>query len=213
MKKTLLLLAAVIGFSFAAEAQLRPGFRLGANYSTMTGREVPDNVFKYRLSYHGGVILNFTMGEIFAIQPEILYSSKGFSYGDATHTVPGTSVPAQRQGSLKMNYIDIPVLFRTQAGALYFELGPQLSYLISTKNEVNDNSVANWDPRPNKGDLTAWDYGVAAGVGLDVFGAQLGLRYNLGLNPVEGNNRFLNTSPLKHSNFMLTIGYMVPANR
>jgi hypothetical protein len=209
MKKTLLLLAAVIGFSFAAEAQLRPGFRLGANYSNMVGREIPADVFKYRLSYHGGVILNFTMGDIFSIQPEILYSSKGYTYGAATHTVPGTSVPVRRDGNVKFNYIDVPVMFRTQAGALYFELGPQISYLINSKGELANNTG---DPSPvNRADFNAWDYGLAAGVGLDVFGANLGIRYNLGLNPIEGNNRRLNTSDLKHNVFMLTLGFMVPS--
>lgn len=211
MKKTLLLLAAIIGFSMAAEAQLRPGFRLGANYSTLAGRDVPADVFKGRLSYHGGIILNFTMGDVFSIQPEILYSSKGYSWGDATYTLPGTSAAIQREGSVKFNYIDVPLLFRTQAGALYFELGPQLSYLLNYKNDYNEMGAGSQDPKPNKSDFTAWDYGLAAGFGVDLWGANLGLRYNLGLNPIEGDNSNLNTSPLKHSTFMLTVGFLVPS--
>lgn len=211
MKKTLLLIVAVLGFTVAQAQGVRPGFRIGANYSSMVGRDVPADVLKYRFGYHGGIILNFEIADIFSIQPEILYSAKGYQYGDAVHAVPGpggTTIPIARQGYVKYNYIDIPVLFRSKAGALYFELGPQISYLVNSKRDVTP--VPNPDMAPDKGDLTALDYGIAAGIGLDVIGIQLGLRYNAGLNPLEKGIKRLNVSDLKHSVFQLSVGYMVP---
>jgi hypothetical protein len=225
MKKTLLLFVAIIGFvcyADYAQAQVRghgtgfrPGFRIGANYSNIGGNNLPDNVYRYRLGYHAGLIFNFGLGDIFSIQPEINYSQKGFSYGDAEHTIPGINNPiaVTREGNVRYGYIDVPVLFKTQAGAFFFELGPQASFLVNTAGDVRgitiDPDLTDTGMLPTTGDLNRVDFGLAAGLGFDIFGAMIGLRYNLGLNPIE-TNRILSPQDLRHHVFQLSVGYIFP---
>jgi hypothetical protein len=212
MKKTLLLLAAVFGFTYA-QAQFRPGVKIGANYSNITTKNVPNanEIYKYRLGYHAGLIFNVGLGDIFSFQPEINYSQKGFAYGAAEHTIPGIdggSITVTREGDVRYGYVDIPLLFKTDAGPLFFELGPQASILVNTGSGFTTNPNTNASNRlPTTNDLNRVDFGLAAGVGIGISGAMVGLRYNLGLNPIE-NNRVLNDNDLKHNVFQLYLGYM-----
>lgn len=212
MKKTLLLFVAVFGFTYA-QAQFRPGIKIGANYANITNKNVSNanDIYKYRLGYHAGLIFNIGLGDIFSFQPEINYSQKGFSYGDAEHTIPGIdggSITVQREGDVRYGYIDIPLLFRTEAGPLFFELGPQASILVNTGGGITPKPNTNASNRlPTNNDLNRIDFGLAAGVGVGISGAMIGLRYNLGLNPIE-NNRVLSNNELKHNVFQLYLGYM-----
>ncbi|MCW3106116.1 MAG: PorT family protein [Segetibacter sp.] len=81
-------------------AQVDFGVKGGVNLATV--RYLNDDNSKARLGFNVGALAEIPVQENIFIRPEILYSSKGFAYS-ATQT--------SREGSLRLNYINVPVLF------------------------------------------------------------------------------------------------------
>lgn len=73
-----------------------------------------------------GAVLQLPIGHIIAIQPEVLFSQKGFR---STGTAIGTDYDYRRY----LNFLDIPILLRINASKyLGIVVGPQYSYLLGT---------------------------------------------------------------------------------
>ncbi len=80
--------------------------------------------------------MSIPIGTFLGIQPEILFSQKGF---ESCATILGNNVIFTRT----TNYIDIPIFFSVKpAETLTLLLGPQYSYLIKQK-DVFDNPISN----------------------------------------------------------------------
>ena len=70
-----------------------------------------------------------------SVQPEVLYSQKGF--GNKPTEFAGLLVAKQkREGNANLNYLDVPVLLKINAGGFIAEAGPQYSHLISANDET-----------------------------------------------------------------------------
>ena len=188
MKKVILSLALLAGMTGAAQAQtgVRFGLKGGINYSTITAKNT-DGI-ESKLGLQAGAFANFGLSDLISIQPEVLYSQKGFqSEGNS-------------KNKAKFNYIDIPVLVKVNAGGLFFEAGPQLGILASAK--VTDGSI-DVDVKKN---LNTVDFGYVAGLGYQLeTGPMIGLRYNGGITDIakDGNN----DNKTRNSAFQLYVGY------
>ncbi len=137
-QKTLTILALIFTTTFVAKAQtdnaaytdsrdiLQFGLKVGANNSAlydMKGQNFVDNpVFG---PVFGG-FLSIPLGTYLGIQPEVLYSAKGFS-GQGT-TLDGQAYSFDD----RMNYLDIPLMLQLKLFPnLYLLGGPEYSYLLS----------------------------------------------------------------------------------
>jgi hypothetical protein len=193
MRKTLLLFAFILTTVFAAQAQSpRFGVRVGANYSGFAGDDAEnlDRMF----GFHAGVTSQFalTSDNFLALQPEVLFSKKGAESEDDNYKV-------------KLSYIDVPVLARINAGPIYFEGGPQVSFRIGGDIEVGGTNVVD--------DLDMFkrtSFGYAAGVGLASapLGLGIGVRYNGDISKLVDED---GASDFRNDLFMLTISYMLPS--
>ena len=188
MKKVILSLALLAGMTGAAQAQtgVRFGLKGGINYTTLTAKNT-DGI-ESKLGLQAGAFANLGLSDLISIQPEVLYSQKGFQSKDAS------------KNKAKFNYIDIPVLVKVNAGGLFFEAGPQLGILASAK--VTDGST-DVDIKEN---LNTVDFGYVAGLGYQLeTGPMIGLRYNGGITDIakDGNN----DNKTRNSAFQLYVGY------
>lgn len=143
MKKSIFTLFAATAMVLGAKAQetetkttsssekLTLGVKLGANYSNVYDSEGEDFVADAKLGFVAGGFITIPLGKLFAIQPEVLFSQKGFK---GSGTLLGSSYNFTRT----TNYLDIP-LFAVIRPSEYFSIlaGPQFSYLMSEKNEFN----------------------------------------------------------------------------
>jgi len=132
MKKILFGLALVAGtFSFAqktssntASSPVRFGLKAGLNVSTLSG-----DGMKSKAGFYGGVFANIPVAQDFSVQPEVLYSGMGAKDDYDSNT------------KLNLDYIAVPVMFQYNAlPNLYFEAGPQFSFLVSSKLKDNNSS-------------------------------------------------------------------------
>ncbi|TXK36671.1 PorT family protein [Pontibacter qinzhouensis] len=211
MKKLFLVLSIVFSVATFAQAQTATfGIRGGANISNLSGDLQNEDLFRNKIGFHAGATLNFTViGNFLSIQPELLYSVKGFRYDDDI-----TILNRRYEGSVNYNYLDLPVLARIKAGPLYFEAGPQASYLLSVNNKtktfVNNELQSTQVSKGSKEGLSDFEVGYAAGIGLAAAnGISVGLRYNGSFTDFvkEDVNFGGSADNARHSVIMLTLGY------
>lgn len=214
MKKIFFAAALLIGSFTVAQAQATFGIRGGANLTNLSGDLRNEDQFENKVSFHSGVTLNFPVVEnFFSIQPELLYSRKGFKNSDETFNNLLLQ-ERRREGRVNYSYLDLPVLAHVTTGPMYFELGPQLGYLLSVKNETevydgNGNLIARSESEKSKEGLSEFEMGYAAGIGfVSSNGISLGIRYNGAFNDFvkEDVNFEGDLTNARHSVFMLTLG-------
>jgi len=118
----------------SAQAQEKTvGLVAGVGLSTMTGNDLSDGT-KTRVGFTGGIFVDIPVGGgNVAIEPEVLYSSKGAKYDNEFYT-----------GSYVFDYIEVPVLFKwsQQPSGDGFSLfaGPAVNFNISCKDKGHDNT-------------------------------------------------------------------------
>ncbi|GGK84719.1 porin family protein [Rufibacter glacialis] len=213
MKKIVLFVAAALTFS-VAQAQNGPriGIKAGANYSNISGKELAnEDIYENKLGFVGGLTANFDLtGDGFlSIQPELLFSQRGYQYRDEEYTID--NITYKSKGDMNYNYLDLPVLLRINAGGLFFEGGPQVSYLLGikdkTETKIGNNDFDN-SRRIDKDDLSELEIGYAAGLGYQTeAGLSLGLRYTGGINALAKDDHD-ELGNARHSAFQLTLGYV-----
>lgn len=193
MKKTLFTLALLAGLTGAAQAQrsnVSLGIKAGPSYSGFVGAQAPN--YESVFGFHAGVFANIGLTDLFAFQPEIIYSQKGAK-------LPNTDV------TTRLNYVDIPLSFHVNADGLFFEAGPQLGILVAAQNKAGSVSV---DRKPLYNTL---DFGYLAGLGYQrKTGLGIGLRYNGGLTNVEKSRTAGNVTVqnnIRNSAFQLYLTY------
>jgi hypothetical protein len=112
--------------------KLQIGFKAGANFSNVYDAKGDQFKADPKFGFVGGVFLSIPIGKYLGIQPEVLFSQKGFK---ATGSILGSSYKFTRT----TNYIDIPLLIALKPIESVTILGgPQYSYLIKQKDEFSN---------------------------------------------------------------------------
>lgn len=165
MKKTLLAAVLLFAVSSTMQAQLvKFGIKAGLNYANQTGSDITVNSTNYKTdaitSYHAGLVAEIKLLDSFSVQPELLYSTQGATYKNATEEFKN-----------ELGYLSIPVLAKINLNkVISLELGPQASFLLSERN--------NFDVK----DASTFDFAVVGGLGLNITSHLfLQARYGLGL--------------------------------
>ncbi len=207
---TLLFLTALIAAPLVSQAQMddsRIGIKGGLNISNFYRDNVGDQ--NARFGFNLGVFTELAVGESFSIQPELLLSTKGnrATYG----TDDGVLDLVGAEGEVKTNltYIDIPVLAKVTFGEIInVHVGPYASYLIGASAST-EGDLASGSEELNRDNFKAWDYGLAAGLGVDLEAVTIGARYNLGLVNVAKSDiaeRILKNSKNSVLQFYVAVG-------
>lgn len=141
---TLLFAMAVSTTSFAQDdvtvstdtrEDLKFGVKAGINLSNVYDEEGNDFVAENKVGFAGGAFVSIPLGKFVGIQPEIMYSQKGFK-------ATGNFLGADYEFKRTTTYLDLPVLLQIKPTEnISILAGPQFSYLLNTKNEFNDSSV------------------------------------------------------------------------
>lgn len=179
MKKTAFLIVTLLTISQVSLAQsnLKFGIKAGLNYANFTNTDVKTDAIT---SYHAGILMEFSLFDNLAIQPELLYSTVGASYDNLTEDIKN-----------ELGYISIPVLAKFNLSeTLFLEAGPQGSFLLNKKDEVFD-------------DYNRFDFSVNAGVGVNLTkNLFANARYNLGVTEIARD------ADAKNSVVQLSVGLL-----
>lgn len=153
-------------------SQIKAGLKAGLNFCNVKFPEPSDT--KTRVAFYGGVQAEIAVGKKFILQPELLYSQKGFRY---------YSLGTSQEGHISINYISVPLLAEySLTDKLKVSTGPEFNYLVNAKSR--DNGVSNDLSKNYKKFDVAIDLGVSYQF-LKSFG--INFRYSYGLTYlVEG---------------------------
>ncbi|GGF26236.1 hypothetical protein GCM10011383_42210 [Hymenobacter cavernae] len=123
----------------------------------------------------------------------MLYIRKGFQLSTPSFTA---------QTSVRLHYLNLPLLAKIKAGGLVLEAGPQLGYLLSLRDY---NPTLTLREQRSVDPYQRWELGYAAGISYELRnGLGIGARYNAGLTNVrQAPNRIRNAS------FQLHLSYLV----
>jgi hypothetical protein len=174
---------------------MKYGVKTGLNMTSMSNGMAFDPGFGMGVGFRVGGFLNMRWGYrtensskgtgLWGFQPELVYSNQAVKT-DA--------------GDVKMNYIAVPLLLKVYpTTALSIEVGPELSYLIST----SPSTMAVDGAEIKVGDCKGMNAGLAAGLAYDFeMGLTVGARYTYGFTDMAKNLKW------KNSNIQVTVGWM-----
>lgn len=161
----------------AQESQV--GIKGGINFSNFRIDDDEADDQNLRTSFQAGLFFKAAMTEFFAIQPELLYTTKG-------STVNYNFLGEKGGITQKLTYIEVPILAVINLTEnLNIHAGPYVAYLLKAKIENDsDNDFFDFSNDLNEDNYQRIDYGIAAGIGIDLNTLHLGVRYDYGLNDI-----------------------------
>ncbi|GGE99865.1 porin family protein [Hymenobacter cavernae] len=128
----------------------------GDNKNTLSNRDNLNN-------FMAGIYAQFALNNKFSVQPEFLYSRKGYRLNKATLSADST---------VRLDYLQIPVLLVYNfLDNVSVHVGPQVSLLANINRDLSISAAG----------LHSLDYGVVGGLEARIGPARLGARYDLGL--------------------------------
>lgn len=170
MKFYLIGMVAALMISGSAMAQHNNfGIKGGLNaYSIYNDNDADSDT---KIGFHLGLISHIHLGNQFALQPELIYSTQGAQYEIGGNTE-----------KLNLNYVNVPLMFQYMFdNGFRMQAGPQLGFLVSAKTEIENNTTDVKDYfKP---------FELAFGIGVSYVHPPTGFgvdaRYNFGLNNIN----------------------------
>jgi hypothetical protein len=196
------------------------GVMAGVNYSKVSqDPESSDVTFEYKAGFIGGGFLGIQVNDWFSIEPQVLFSQKGAK-------VKGKGNNAALEGSIRINYIEIPVLGKfwipvSDPGVKPFVFaGPEVEFKVSCTAEGAILAVTgseDCDKTGNEINLKSTDFGVTGGAGVQFkAGGQdvrVDARYTFGLTDINDSSASTDNREVKNRAFAVTVGLGWPLSR
>jgi hypothetical protein len=138
MKKLVFIIAAIVCFSNTSIGQeddyrkkLLLGIKAGGNYSNVYDEESQNFNADSKYGLAAGAFLSIPIGRYLGVQPEVLFSQKGFHASGNNYSFTRTT-----------NYLDVPVLVAFKPAEFLTILGgPQYSYLMKQHDRFDSPLV------------------------------------------------------------------------
>lgn len=160
-----------LSFTSIAQSQSKFGIKGGLNVSNLYVDNVTDE--NARIGSHFGVFAKFSSTSAVSLQTELLFTTKGslVQYGGLVN----------QEVKYNLGYIEVPVLLAFNVGKfLELHAGGYGGYLLGA-NISYKGTLGNGVQEINKDNLHSYDYGLLAGLAVNVESLQIGVRYNYGL--------------------------------
>ena len=189
------------------QAQTTIGVKGGINVADVsTNVEDISDLVDSKTGFVGGGFVTLGLGSLFAVQPELLYSQKGFKAEESGLTA-----------QLNTNYIEIPVLLKAQfklamlRPAVY--AGPVVSFETTCDLDVLGVTFDCDDDDEGFDQRKTTDWGAVFGANLDFFLGPLTLildgRYQLGLTNLADDPAGNDEVKTRVWQFMAGVGFTI----
>ncbi len=210
MKKIILMIAVVTLMANISSAQENKtdfrdqpqfGLKIGTNYSNVYDAQGEEFHADPKIGLAAGAFVAIPIGTYIGIQPEILYSQKGFK---ATGNILSSTYTFTRTTS----YIDVPILFALKPSEFITILaGPQYSYLIKQRDVFVSSATSFEQEQEFKNDNIRKNTLCFLG-GIDITIKQIVLGARVGWDIQNNNGDGTSTTPrYKNTWYQITIGY------
>lgn len=197
MKKIMLILVVFTTTAIVSNAQVKFGVKAGLNGYTLGGDDVDGEDVKTKIGFNAGGLVNIPISQMFAFQPELIYSGEG-----------GRITDGDDRANFNLNYINIPLLVQfTSTSGFYAEAGPQIGFLMSAKIDTKVGGVSS--DQDIKDELKSTNFSAAVGAGFRMpSGLGIGARYNVGLGNISDDSN----GDIKTSGFQVGLSFLFGGN-
>jgi len=209
MKQFIAIMCAMLLLSFGTNTiyAQQPGFGLkgGMNFSNFGGDDA--GTWDSRTGFSFGGFANSSFSDLFFVQPELLYTTKGA----ATTSAFGAGERETR--TLKFSYLEIPILgkfvipFSDSNFLPMLYAGPYMAFKLSSKLHIESDDL---DTESSFDDARTTDFGFVfgGGVGVPIRENIIGLeiRYNMGLTSFDKSD---NNLSIKHNVVMVMVSFQI----
>jgi hypothetical protein len=182
--------------------RFQAGIKGGLNYSNVYDSKGEEFNSDPKFGFAGGVFVAIPIGKFLGVQPEVLYSQKGFK---ATGRILNSTYDVTRTTS----YIDIPILAALKP-IEYFTLlaGPQYSYLIKQKDVfANATSTIEQQQEFENDDIRKNTLCFLGGFDINYYHMVISTRVGWDILNNNGKGTTTTTPQYKNVWYQLTIGY------
>ena len=199
MRKIVFLIAlSILGFA-QAHAQ-KFGFKGGYNYSSLNGEVAQNSTLTGLNGFYVGALMELPMGDVLALQPEIIYSRQGAAWEyEYDVFLLGKGVI---KSDLRLDYLNIPVMAKVNLGPLFLQGGVQFGFLVNNP-EISISALGNRISKElDKDAYAAFDFGVGAGLGINLsehFFVEARYTHSL-TNAFDPNNNSLKNLQISNKN-------------
>lgn len=210
IKKTILAIAALVLMVNVGSSQnqiidtrskVQVGFKLGANLSNVYDTNDESFTADSKLGLAGGAFAAIPIGSFLGIQPEFLFSQKGYKGS-------GSILGSEYSYSRTSNFIDVPIFVSVKPSSFLTILaGPQYSFLVKETYKFENEFINITDEQEFENDnirknILCFVGGVDANFNMLVVGARIG--WDLQHNNGDGTS----TAPrYKNMWYQATVGY------
>ncbi|KUG06125.1 porin family protein [Solirubrum puertoriconensis] len=220
MKQNTVALAALLLLGTLPAAAQTPAVRWGVKGGVNIARlaegfdETSDNYTFDKAGPHLGAMLEYSLGQRWALQPEVLVSWQGSGYNQLTFSLGPAPIQEEAVRKVRLTYLNVPVLAKLRLGQVFsVQAGPQAGVLLSgrlkgrlSSSEEVDRSVTDAYKR--------LDVGLTGGIAASFQpGLQLSARYYYGLLDVARSNP--DPADFAYGGYQrvvqLSVGYLLPA--
>lgn len=220
--QNILTIAAVLFSTTFSFTQISVGVKAGVYTSFIDVTEAADGLTQNvegLTSPTFGIVSEIGISENFAFQPELLYTTKGFSVNQGVNiNLGGFPIPAGITASTKINYLEMPLLAKYKFGneGLRFNItaGPVLSYAANAQLVTRANLLLDINPIKTNIDLDALNYErleISASIGVGMAYETSGGEFFADARYVHGFSDLYNAPVvdlnLKNRGVGVTVGY------
>lgn len=186
--------------------KLQFGFKIGTNYSNVYNTNTEDFSADQKFGLAGGATVHIPIGKYVGIQPEILFSQKGFE-GE------GSLLGSKYNFSRTSTFIDIPLQIAFKPSEfITIVAGPQYSYLVKQKDEFENSLFSYSQEEEFKNDNIRKNIlGVVAGIDINIKHIIVGARAGWDLQNNKGDGSS-NTPQYRNAWLQATVGYVFYKN-
>lgn len=211
MKKAIFMIALVAFGTTSMKAQLTSttdnrenftlGLKLGGNYSNVYDSEGEDFVADGKFGFVAGAFVVIPLGKFIGIQPEILYTQKGYK-------ATGSFLGGNYQMTRTTDFIEVPILLSIKpVEYISILFGPQFSYLTKQTDKFTGGILTSEQIQEyENSNLRKNTLGFVGGADLNFDHFVLGLRAGWDFQKNDGNGN--NSIPrYKNMFYQATLGY------
>jgi hypothetical protein len=175
------------------------GIKAGLNVATTGGADASSQSIT---SFNAGMFATFNVAGLLAIQPELLYTVKGYKVSYAVLDEIGPIPFGSGNVTGKISYLEIPILFKLNTSSLSIIrpnifAGPEVAFKLSSK-AVSGSPSSEQDLQ----NINSTDFGIIIGMGINInlpiTTLMIDIRYDIGMrvlhsstNPPDIKNRVL----------------------
>lgn len=184
-----------------ARENMQFGVKVGVNYSNVYDTKGDEFKADGRIGGVFGVFGAIPLGRYLGVQPEILFSQKGYEGS-------GTVLGSPYSYKLTTNYIDVPILFQLKPDRRFtFLLGPQYSFLMKQSDTFSSVILTTQQQQEFANDNIRKNT-LCFIVGVDVTLDKLVIGGRVGWDLTNNNGDGTSTKPrYKNEWLQLTLGY------